>query len=80
MIKDTSQSTNLRSEPVVSDLPVELAAPARRALAGAGITRLEQLTSFGEAEVGRLHGIGPNALGQLRRTLAASGLSFSADN
>ena len=60
-----------------SDLPLELAQPARRALAGAGIQRLEQLTKFSEAEVKQLHGIGPNALAQLRRALSARGLSFA---
>ena len=52
-----------------SDLPTELAAPARRALIGAGYSRLEQLTKLSEAEVKQLHGIGPNALNQLRRAL-----------
>jgi hypothetical protein len=60
-----------------SDLPTELAAPARRALAGAGIERLEQLTEVSEAEVKKLHGIGPNAIVQLRRALDAQGLSFA---
>ena len=60
-----------------SDLPSELSQPARRALAGAGIQRLEQLTTFSEAEVKQLHGIGPNALAQLRRALDARGLSFA---
>lgn len=60
-----------------SDLPPELANPARRALAGAGCTRLEQLTELSEAEVKRLHGIGPKALDQLRRALNAKGLSFT---
>jgi len=60
-----------------SDLPIELAAPARRALVGAGYLRLEQLTRLSEAEVKQLHGIGPNALKQLRRALAAKGLSFA---
>ena len=59
------------------DLPVELAAPARRALVGAGYTHLEQLTSISEADVERLHGIGPKAVEQLRRALAAKGLSFA---
>ncbi len=45
-----------------SDLPIELAAPARRALFGAGYVRLEQLTKLSESEVKQLHGIGPNAL------------------
>ena len=60
-----------------SDLPKELAQPAQRALAAAGIQRLEQLTKLSEAEVKQLHGIGPNALEQLRRALRAKGLSFA---
>ena len=59
-----------------SDLP-KLAAPAQRALAGAGIQRLQQLIKFSEGEIKQLHGIGPNALTQLRRALRAKGLSFS---
>jgi len=59
-----------------NDLP-KLAAPAQRALAAANIQRLEQLTHVAEADIKRLHGIGPNALNQLRRALAASGLSFA---
>jgi DNA-directed RNA polymerase alpha subunit len=62
-----------------NDLP-KLAAPARRALDAAGIRRLDQLTQFSEADIKQLHGIGPNALEQLRRALAASGLSFAADS
>jgi hypothetical protein len=60
-----------------SDLPIELAQPARRALANAGIQRLDQLTKFSEIEVKQLHGIGPNALAQLHRALRAKGLSFA---
>ena len=63
-----------------SDLPMELAKPAQRALAGTGIQRLEQLTKFSEAEIKQLHGIGPNALSQLRRALAEKGLSFADGN
>jgi predicted flap endonuclease-1-like 5' DNA nuclease len=60
-----------------SDLPVGLAAPAVRALAGAGIRRLEQLAELSEADVKRLHGIGDNAIRQLRGALDARGLSFA---
>lgn len=60
-----------------SDLPTGLAAPARRALVGAGYLRLEQLTTVSEAQIKRLHGIGPNALKQLRHALDARGLSFA---
>jgi hypothetical protein len=62
-----------------SDLP-KLAQPAQRALAAAGIRRLDQLTRFDEEEIARLHGIGPNALAQLRRALKAKGLSFAKGN
>ena len=62
-----------------SDLPPGLAQPAQRALAAAGIRQLAQLTALREAEVKQLHGIGPNAIAQLRRALAAQGLSFAGE-
>jgi hypothetical protein len=58
-----------------TDLP-KLAAPARRALTGAGYTRLEDLTKVKESEVMRLHGMGPNAMAVLRDALKERGLSF----
>ncbi|MBI5035514.1 MAG: DNA-binding protein [Chloroflexi bacterium] len=61
-----------------SDFP-KLAAPAQRALAGAGIHRLDQLTRFSESEIKQLHGIGPNALNALGRALSAKGLSFRSE-
>jgi hypothetical protein len=60
-----------------SDLPTELARPARRALVETGYTRLEQLTMVSEDEVLKLRGMGPKALEQLRRALAARGLLFA---
>ena len=60
-----------------SDLPIGLSAPARRALVGAGYLRLEQLANLSEAELKQLHGVGPNALKQLRYALGAKGLSFA---
>jgi DNA-directed RNA polymerase alpha subunit len=65
-----------RNDQQQSDLP-KLASPAQRALAGAGIKRLEQLTRLSENELKQLHGIGPNALKQLRQALSAKGLSFA---
>jgi hypothetical protein len=59
------------------DLPPGMAAPAQRALAGAGIQRLDQLTGFSKAEIKNLHGIGPNALNKLQAALDAKGLSFA---
>jgi hypothetical protein len=66
-----------KSTDAAGDLPAKLAKPARRALVGAGYVRLEQLITASEAEIGRLHGMGPKALEQLRRTLAARGQSFA---
>jgi DNA repair protein RadC len=65
---------NIQSE---SDLPPKLSQPAQRALAGAGIKNLKQLTKFSETEIKHLHGIGPNAINQLQAALAAKGLSFA---
>jgi DNA repair protein RadC len=59
-----------------TELP-KLAAPAQRALAHAGIAHLEQLTKVSEAEVKEWHGIGPNALKQLRAALETKGLTFA---
>lgn len=59
-----------------SDLP-KISAPAQRALAAAGYTHLAQLTAVSEAELLKLHGMGPKALGILRQALAAQGLSFA---
>jgi hypothetical protein len=58
-----------------TDLP-KLAAPARRALLAAGYTSLEDLTEVSEAEVLKLHGMGPNAMRALRAALEERGLSF----
>lgn len=62
-----------------SDLPAKLSQPAQRALAGAGIARLEDVARWTEADLLALHGIGPKALNQLRGALAARGLSFADD-
>lgn len=62
-----------------NDFPSGLAAPARRALAGAGIEQLEQRVAFREAEIAALHGVGIHALTMLRRALAERGLAFASD-
>jgi hypothetical protein len=60
-----------------SGFPANLSAPARRALAGAGYTRLEQVAEVTPADLLRLHGLGPKTIRQLREALAAHGLSFA---
>jgi hypothetical protein len=69
-----------QGNPQESDLPANLSSPARRALSAAGYWRLEQLTLISEAEIKQLHGIGPHALDQCRRALAANGWSFADSN
>lgn len=58
-------------------LPIQLAKPAQRALQNAGISSLKQLSKLREEEVLALHGIGQNAVAQLKKALAENGLSFS---
>jgi hypothetical protein len=69
--------TTDRPDPQENDFPDRLAAPALRALAGAGISRLDQLTAVSEEAIKKLHGMGPKAIEQLRQALEARGLSFA---
>ena len=59
-----------------SDLPPGLSQPALRALLAAGLTRLDQLSKVSEAEVAKLHGVGPSAVVAIKRALADRGKSF----
>ena len=54
----------------------KLSAPARRALSGAGYTRLDQLAQVSESDLKKLHGMGPTAVTALRASLHKRGLSF----
>lgn len=54
----------------------EIGAPARRALIGAGIETLIDLTGFTEAEVLRLHGMGPSAMRKIKSAMEKAGLKF----
>jgi predicted flap endonuclease-1-like 5' DNA nuclease len=64
------------ADAAADSLPPGIGAPATRALAGAGYTRLEQLTHVTEAELAKLHGVGPKALRLLREALASTGRGF----
>ncbi len=59
------------------DLPAGLGKPATRALIAAGYTRLDQFTKIKEADLLKLHGVGPKALGRIRSALQVSGQSFA---
>jgi len=56
----------------------KLSQPALRALAGAGIQNLEQLSRFSEKEIKDLHGVGPSGVVALKAALKAKGLSFKS--
>jgi hypothetical protein len=67
----------MSNSPAQTDFPSGLAEPARRALAGAGIHNLQQLSAFSEAQIKQLHGMGPKGIDLLRRALVEKGLSFA---
>ncbi len=61
------------------DLPRGIGNPATRALANAGYVRLDQLTQVSAAELLKLHGVGPKAVGLIRAALQAKGLAFASE-
>jgi hypothetical protein len=65
---------------VPSDPFAGLAAPARRALARAGIRSAKELSKVSERHVAELHGMGPSAIRALRATLRANGLGFKPES
>jgi hypothetical protein len=62
------------------DFPAGLSAPARRALAAAGASRLQDLVGRRETEIAALHGMGPKAIELLRGALTGRGLSFAGSS
>lgn len=50
--------------------------PALRALRNAGVSRLEELADWREADVATLHGMGPKGVRLLAEALAAEGRAF----
>lgn len=53
-----------------------LAAPARRALVNAKLTKLAQIAKRSEAEIAELHGMGPNAMKILKDALKQNKIAF----
>jgi hypothetical protein len=60
-----------------SDFPKGVGQPAIRALALIGVTRLEQLVNHREADLLKLHGVGPSGIRVLKAALAEKGLAFA---
>jgi DNA-directed RNA polymerase alpha subunit len=58
------------------DLPPAIGKPALRALNSAGIRTLAQVALRSEADLAKLHGVGPKALGILKSALAQRGASL----
>ncbi|GCC53408.1 hypothetical protein SanaruYs_36520 [Chryseotalea sanaruensis] len=54
----------------------KLSAPATRALLNEGIKSLTQLAKYKEADILKLHGVGPSALPIMRKALKENGLTF----
>ena len=54
----------------------KLSAPAKRALEGAGITSVKELSRRREGDVMKLHGMGPASLPHMRAALKDAGLTF----
>lgn len=55
-----------------------VAAPARRALEREGITTLQKLSRYSEADLLQFHGMGPSTIPKLRSALKQAGLAFRA--
>jgi hypothetical protein len=62
-----------KTHPNAASFPPGLGGPALRALAGAGIRSMTDLARWTEADLSRLHGMGPKALEVLKSALAAKG-------
>ena len=59
----------------VTDIP-NIGAPATRAVAKLGITKLRGFTRCSKSELLALHGIGPKAISIVKKALKIRGLSF----
>jgi hypothetical protein len=62
---------------LVSAFPKGLGKPALRALASAGLDRLDQMTRVTESELLALHGMGPKAIGIIKTALRAQGKALA---
>ena len=75
MSTDKSKGKSAHVSP--DSLPPGIGSPAHRALAAAGITRLEQFTAISETELLKLHGVGPKAVRIIKESLRENGLAFA---
>jgi len=66
-----------KEDELQTGFPAGLSQPALRALRAGGYTRLDQLTKVTEADLLKLHGMGPKGIRLLRSALKAGGRSFA---
>lgn len=59
-----------------ADVFADLGAPARRALAAAGITTPAALSRYSRADILKLHGVGPSSIPRLEQVLKDAGYTF----
>jgi predicted Fe-Mo cluster-binding NifX family protein len=64
---------------LVDDTLPKIGAPATRALASIGVTRLSQVVNHRARDLLAVHGLGPRAIRLLQEALDEQGLSFRAD-
>jgi predicted flap endonuclease-1-like 5' DNA nuclease len=62
---------------LASAFPKGIGKPALRALASAGLDRLDQMTRVTEGELLALHGMGPKAIGIIKAALRTQGKALA---
>jgi hypothetical protein len=62
---------------LASAFPKGIGKPALRALASAGLDRLDRMTGVTESELLALHGMGPKAIGIIKVALRAQGKALA---
>ncbi len=67
-----------KTHPNESAFPKGLGGPALRALANANIRSVAELTTWTEAALAALHGVGPKGVHLLKRALEAEQRQFKA--
>ncbi len=70
------ETANRLTASIQNNFPRGVSQPALRALASAGFMSLEQLVNTSEADLLKLHGMGPKAMRILREALTAQRLTF----
>jgi len=56
----------------------KLGAPARRAIEGLGVKKVEDLARYSDEAIGALHGVGPSAMATIRAELSGLGRSLGS--